>query len=62
MYLPVKVSFKPMKQPNLVAKSAIIVVIIPITHKQTTKQSQPPKIATGGTNANKTCNLKEVGR
>lgn len=54
--LPVIVSSRWIKQPKIVAKSPMIVVMIPIIQSDTKKHSQPPNIATGGINANKTCN------
>jgi hypothetical protein len=54
-FLPVIVSSMPIRQPKIVAKSAIIVVITPIMTKQTKKHNQPPNMATGGMQANKTC-------
>ena len=48
-------SFKPMRQPNMEARSPTIAVSNAINNKEKVNVSQPPPIVGGGMNANNTC-------
>lgn len=47
-------SSNPIKQPKIVARSPMIVAMIPMSVNEVTNLSQPENIAVGGINANKT--------
>ena len=52
-------SFKPMRQPNMEARSPTMAVSSPINIKEKIKVSHPPPMVGGGIRANNTCNIKE---
>lgn len=59
IHIPVTASSNPIKQPKIVAKSPIIVAIIPISISEVMNLKYPENMAAGGIKANKTFHINE---